>query len=284
MKVVIAGRGSGSWQVRGVQLGAAIGAAVNPNPASVAGFDVAVMVKRRPEGFVERVHAAGLPLIWDIVDAYPQPGANEWDRTACLRWLRQQVEAARPAAIVAATAAMAADCEEFRVPVLTLPHHARSGQVVNPVRDAVKLVGYEGSEAHLGRWRSVLDALCARRGWRFVVNPPALAELDIVVALRDAGGYAPRHWKSNVKLANAQATGTAIVCAREAGYLETACRGEQWADTEEELEEALDALEPWNARRRASDLLQAASPRLESIASTYAAWIEQVTCAKAARS
>lgn len=273
MRVLVTGRGtSGSWQIRGVQLGAAIGADVVSNAPSAAGYDIAVLVKRQRGDLVRRMQ--GVPLIWDVVDSWPQPEGNRWDRERCMQWLREQVASIKPAGIVAATRQMADDCQEFGVPVLALPHHARPGLKRNPIREQVQVVAYEGGLQYLGRWMGVVEAECIRRGWRFVTNHGALANADIVVALRDCDGYAARALKSNVKLANAQGSGTPVVCCREAGYLETATGAECWADTDAELRDSLDALSSHEARKAASETLFAGTPALEAIAGKYRQWLQ----------
>jgi hypothetical protein len=279
LRFLVTGRGtSGSWRVRGEQLGAAIGARVEPRAERTSGAEVAVVVKRLEWQIVERLHRARLPFVWDVVDAYPQPGSNCWPRDACIAWLQSEVKRAKPAAIVAATHAMAADCADLRLPVIALPHHARPGLKRNPIREAVRVVGYEGGEQYLGFWRQLLETECARRGWQFVVNPESLADLDIVVALREADGYAPRHWKSNVKLANAMGSGTPIVCCREAGYLEQAVgNAVKWADNARELGAAFDALTPHAERDRAARWLAAATPRLADVAARYRSWLETLS-------
>lgn len=273
MRLLMTGRGtSGSWQIRGVQLGKSLGASVVPNAMDVAGYDLAVLVKRQTPDLLQRLRRADVPVIWDVVDAYPQPVGNVWDRARCLEWLAGQVRAIRPAAIVAATRAMAQDCEGFGVPVLALPHHARPCLRQNPIRP-LKVLGYEGSEQYLGRWLAIIRRQCAARGLEFVINPAAVEDVDVLLALRDCDGYAPRHWKSNVKLANAQGSGTPVICNREEGYLETASGAEQWADDEDELAAALDALTPTDARRTAAKALRAAAPEIDSVAATYIAWL-----------
>lgn len=273
MNVLFTGRGtSGSWQIRGVQLGQTIGATVMPNALDVAPYDVAVLVKRPTAELLQRLHRANVRILWDIVDAWPQPAGNAWGREQCLKWLVDQVAVIRPAGIVAATQAMAADCERFGVPVLALPHHARPGLRMNPIRP-LKVVGYEGGEQYLGRWLPIIKRLCAARGLQFVVNPAELAEVDLVLALRDCAGYAPRNWKSNVKLANAQGSGTPVICNREAGYLETASGAEQWADDEAELTAAFDALECTSTRLETGKTLRAAAPSIDSVAATYVEWL-----------
>lgn len=274
MSILFTGRGtSGSWQIRGVQLGRAMGATVMPEARDVAAHDVAVLVKRPTPDLLQRLRRAEVPTVWDIVDAWPQPVGNDWGRSQSLGWLGQTAASIRPAAIVAATRAMAWDCRGLGVPVLHLPHHARPGLRRNPIRAEVHTVGYEGGEQYIARWRPAIEAECARRGWAFVTQPAELADVDIVLALRDATGYAPRKWKSNVKLANAQGSGTPVVCCREAGYLETQGGGEQWADTPAQLARAFDILTPLSARRNAAAKLLAAAPQLQTIADTYSTWL-----------
>lgn len=277
-EILFTGRGSsGSWQIRGVQMGSALRGNVCPAPDKIPPCDLAVLVKRPSPGLVDRLHAAKVPIAWDIVDSWPQPHGNEWDRAACLAWLRQSVDAIRPTALVAATEQMARDCEEFDLPLIALRHHARPKQEVNPVRERVRRVGYEGGPAYLGPWRDSMERACKARGWEFVVNPPKLADLDIVVALRHATGYAAREWKSGVKLANAQGSGTPCILNRAAGYTETASGAEKWADSLGEMNEALDALTPHKVRASVGCALNRAAPLLPAISNEYGIWLQQLS-------
>jgi hypothetical protein len=275
MQVLMTGRGtSGSWQIRGVQLGRALGATAMPEARDVAPYDVVVLVKRPTPDLLQRIRSADVPLIWDVVDSWPQPSGNEWSGHACRYWLRNMVEHLQPAGIVAATQAMAEDLKALTdAPVLTLPHHARPGLRRNPIHAEVRTVGYEGGEQYITRWRPIIEAECVRRGWTFVTQPAELADVDIVLALRDATGYAPRSWKSNVKLANAQGSGTPIVCCREAGYLETQSCAEEWVDTPQELTAAFDGLTSRDARLWAGRVLYDATPHILPIADTYSKWL-----------
>lgn len=271
--LLMTGKGaSGSWQIRGVQLGQTLRAAVVPNAKDLVPYNLAVLVKRQTTDLLERFHQSKVPLIWDVVDAWPQPIGNAWHKERCLEWLAGEVKTIRPAGIVAATRAMARDCEGFGVPVLALPHHARPGLRQNPIRP-LKVLGYEGGEKYLGRWLPIIKRQCSARGLRFVINPTEVADVDVLVALRDCDGYAPRNWKSNVKLANAQGSGTPVICNREAGYLETACGAERWADDEAEFAAALDALESTEVRRSAAQVLRAAAPSIDSVTATYLQWL-----------
>lgn len=275
--MLVTGRGtSGSWTIRGVELGGAIGATVQVDARDVAAFDLAVVVKRCPQSLLDRLRA--VPVVWDTVDPWPQPEGNDWDRDGCMAWLRQEVKRIRPVGIVAATRAMAVDCAQFGLPVLALPHHAQPGRPVNPIRPKVRSVGYQGGVGYLGRWAQFLDTECVRRGWQFVVNPPSLSEVEIVVAVRNQTGYGPRHWKSNVKLANAQASGTPFIGNREAGCLECASGFECWADDEQEMRLALDSLEPQDIRLAVSAGLIRSAPLLPAVAKEYAAWLSRWNC------
>jgi len=278
VRVLVTGRGTGgSWTIRGQQLGEALGATIDPNANSVKGFDLAIVVKRPRADLLERLRHRGTPIVWDMVDFWPQPEGNNWERDVLMGWLRDEVNRVQPAALVAATKAMAKDCVEFNVPVLYLPHHARPDQLRNPIRKLVQAVGYEGGPQYVAKWGPVLEEQCRRRGWRFVINPSSLDTLDIVVAVRDQKGYAPRNWKSNVKLANAQSTGTPCVLAREQGYLEAACGAEEWADTVEELNDAFDKLLEQNTRQIVQRHLISAAPTIEGMATRYQAWLRQLS-------
>lgn len=277
LRVLITGRGtSGSWQIRGVQIGRAIGATVeaNANAATIAAHDVVVVVKRAPDDLVQRIHASGRPLVWDVVDGWPQPGGNDWPRPACLSWLALRLRALRPIGCIAASRGMAADIEELGYPALPVWHHARPGQPVNPIREHVGLVGYEGSEAHLGTWRGHVEAACRQLGLRFVLQPQHLADVDVVVALRAATGYAARHWKSNVKLANAQGSGTPAIIGPERAYFDTD-RGDN-ADaiaSPQALLVALRDLAPRGVRAMRSVSMRQDAPTLQACAAEHLEFI-----------
>lgn len=276
MKILVTGRGtSGSWQIRGVQLGQAIHADVNVKPASIE-HDVVVVVKRWTLDLLNKIRASGALFVYDIVDAWPQPEGNAWARDECLRWLRVHLDAARPHAVVAATQQMATDCEECGHRAFWLPHHGRPYQSVNRIRHEVTCVGYEGGAHYLGGWLTTIEHECRQRGWQFVLNPRSLSELDVVFAFRDFNGYAARNWKSNVKLANAQVTGTPAVLTPEAGYIETSSKYEFFVDTPAEFSEALDILEYYSVRSTAAKRMLEVAPRLHQVAETYRAWLSEL--------
>lgn len=273
--LMLAGSKSGSWKIRGEQLGQAIGAArAHRGTLDLQhDFDLVVVVKRPDETDLAALHRQRTPIVWDVVDAWPQPMGNWWNRDLCLSWLKKEIRRIKPVGVVATTKVMADDLKPFGVPVLVLPHHARNLEQVE-LSAEIKTVGYEGGVQYLGYWQEVLRQVCKKRDWFFKVNPASLSELDIVVALRDQPGYAAKNWKSNVKLANAQGLGLPCVANREAAYLETASGAELWADNEDELTAALYQLELMNgARKGVSNMLHAAAPKLATIAAQYKEWL-----------
>lgn len=271
MKILFTGRGtSGSWKIRGVQLGQALGAHVEAMSTKPA--DIAVAVKRVPDVLCKALRGR---LVWDVVDAFPQPHGNHWDEKECKHWLAREVERIKPIGLIAATQAMAKDCEAFGLPVLWLPHHYRPGSRKNPIRPEVKVIGYEGGPDYLRDWRPAIERECERIGATFRVNPDHQAELDIVLALRSATGYAARNWKSNVKLANAHGSGTPWIGCREGGYQEMACGAEAWADDPAQLRWAIESLMDYGVRSEISaKFLKAAFP-LEAAAARLREWLKK---------
>jgi hypothetical protein len=254
LKILFTGRGtSGSWQIRGVQLGAALGADVQPM-VSKTSADVVVAVKRIPDPLLAAIR--GSYVVWDVVDAWPQPRGNDWSADACKAWLDSEFARINPNAIIAATNKMAEDCARFGVPVLWLPHHHRPGIEANPIREKIQMIGYEGAPSYIIPWLPAIESACIKIGAAFLMNPLKLADVDIVLALRGSTGYAPRNWKSGVKLANAHGSGTPWIGCRETGYIETSTGGEKWADTEHELVRAIEDLQDVDTRRNISAALR----------------------------
>jgi hypothetical protein len=247
---------SGSFKIRGEQLGEACGAVVAPR-ATLSQCHAAaaiVVVKKADDGLLDAVRASGRPWAFDVLDLYPQPACAGWGMGESIAWVRSKLRALSPTALIWPNRKMQEDCD-IGLPGLVLPHHHRPGIGINPVREQVRLVAYEGAPDYLGGWHDIVTAECKRRGWKFVVNPCRLADADIVIAAR-AGrfdSYAAKHWKSNVKLANAHGSGTPFVGNREAGYLETRSGCEYWADTPKELAMSFDWLDAQSTREQVSD-------------------------------
>lgn len=276
--VFTGGGGSGSWQIRGEQLGEALDVDRLPAEGESAAFSrysFAVVVKRITERNLSALHACHCPIVWDIVDAWPQPDGNAWSRHAAMQWLREQVRRIKPQAFVAATKVMAKDLEEFNKPVLYLPHHHRPGLTRVNLRKSLRSIGYEGSARHLGAWKPILLAWCARHKVDLRINSFDLSTVDIVVALREVHGYPAKCWKSNVKLANIHAIGLPCVLSEESGYQETANGNELWVHGFDKvmLEQALDSLIPYERRIETSGQSFPVTLSIEEIAERYRAWL-----------
>jgi len=273
MRLLFTGKGtSGSWRIRGSQLAAQLGAEAIPN-AIHSDADVVVVVKRVEDRTLRAMR--GRKLVWDVVDAWTQPVGNIWNEREAFNWLRAEMERIKPDAVIAPTARMAEELRHFGIPVLWLRHHHRPGIARNSIRERIMVVGYEGSPIYLDGCQKWIREECERIGARFVVNPDRLADCDIVIAVRNAKGYPPRHWKSAVKLENAHASGTPFIGARECGYTEIATGCEYWADGPGEFRTALDWLADQSTRELICDrFVQSAYP-VERAAADLHAFLQQ---------
>lgn len=274
MKILVTGKGtSGSWFIRGVQLGTAIGATVIPKHEDPSGYDLVVVVKKVPPNLLDRLHTRRIPWIWDVVDAWPQPVGNRWQKEQAVKWLKGQILELRPSAIVFPTMIMRRD-SDWTGPCTVLPHHAWPKYSPKPLRDHILNVGYEGGLHYLGSWRTLLDIGCNRRGWTFSPNGD-LSICDIGIALREYSGYPAKFWKSNCKLANLQALGVPAICSPERSYKEFGSGKEIFVTSPEELKGALDLLMDCD-RGPIREAMLAAAPRLEDISKGYLQWLNQL--------
>lgn len=275
MNVLFTGKGtSGSWQCRGAQLGGQIGTAVPlASLEECRAADIIVVVKRINHGFFKNVIKSGTPWVWDLVDFFPQPLAGTWPRARAIKWVQDQIKQAKPAGVIYPNAKMK---EDIGIPGEVIYHHARPAPL-NPIRQSVKTVGYEGSPKFLGKWRDVLLKECAWRGWKFVEGAP-LHEVDVVVALRDGdhNGYVQKNWKSNVKLANAHGTGTPFVGMTEWGYVETATGMEEWVSTPKDISKSFDILEMQETRQAIHKAFVANTFTLQSRAAQLKRYLESL--------
>lgn len=250
MRILVTGKGSAaSWNIRGEQIGAELGATVKPQAtlADMRAHDVILVVKRVPDDMIVSLRKCGRPWVYDIVDAYPQRMNEPWQRAQSIRWLRDWLGLLRPTSVIWPTERMQIDGGGGGSVIY---HHARPGIALNPIRSTLGIVGYEGSLRYIERWQSLILAECQRRGMTFLINPSRMADVDVVLAVRDPQwrGYPSQHWKSQVKLANAQASGTPFIGHCESGYFETKSGAEYWAERPEEIGMALDWMGEQSAR------------------------------------
>ncbi len=284
MKILITGKGTGgSWQCRGVQPAEAMGATCKPNAtlADMRSHDVVVLVKRPTDRLADDLRNCGRPFVHDVVDAWPQRAGNEWREQDAREWLSTLLEWLAPDAVICATKRMQRDVGELapgRVITTTIYHHARPAYLEAPRRKPgpVCWVGYEGGANYLGRYRAVVEAECARRHWQF--NPNSIVDADIALCLRDCSGYAPRHFKSQVKLANAQALGLPALCSPECGYQETSTGGVIWIESPADIRAAFDSLSDEAHYAKVATAVDK-PPTLDLVAAQYKSFLEAVCSA-----
>ena len=271
--ILFTGRGSsGSWKIRGEQLGLALGAKVKPQATleDCKAADLIVVVKRISPTLLDNIRRSGKPWVFDCVDFYPQPECSTWHRDHAIDWVRKSLSKLKPNAVIWPNERMQEDCGKGYNGI-TLYHHHFPGIHRNPIREEVRAVCYEGSERYLGGWlRHILNE-CQAREWHFYVNASRIADSDIVLAIRDEkySGYAQRHWKSNVKLANAHGSGTPFIGPCEDGYSETATGFEKWCESPEMLKYAFDELESYDMRQKVGSAFIQNKIDIQEIASQY---------------
>lgn len=265
------GSGKGSWEMRGLQLGAAIGARVTSllSPADLAWADVIVLVKRALVSLGQQVAKSGKPIVWDALDFWQQPVQNTLKEAAAITLAQAHMRTVSPALVIGATDAMArALGGEY------LPHHSWDGLVPTPPRARMKIVGYQGNPLYLGRRRQQIEQICAARGWTFVINPDDLSTMDVLVALREGpwDGWICRQWKSGVKVVNAIAAGRPLISQQTAATAELRPHGLRLeTETAEELAEALDVAGRLDMRQDAYEASKDYAPEftLDAIADRY---------------
>jgi len=273
MKILVTGKGeaSGAWKVRGEELGRAIGAEVYPkaSDAQVKAADIVITVKHTQPNITA---AQGITVL-DIVDAYPQPDANQWSREQLIAWANDYSLPYNYT--VAATEAMRVDTgADF-----ALRHHYRPDIEENPIRARVQTVGYEGSERYLDGWMEDILRECKRRGWTFLVNPDRLADCDVVLAVRGNQwrGYATDNWKSCVKMSNSIGSITPMIALPERGYIET---GAPFVSVEAPsgIDAAFAQIESLATRMRMASALRELKPlySLEAVANEYLEWLHGI--------
>lgn len=283
MKVLIVGNGKGSWQMRGVQIGAAIGARVTSYPTrdDWAWADVAVLVKRAALTFAPLAHAAGVPVVWDAIDFWRQPADHSLGRVGAVDLLERTIRAIRPALTIGATRAMADACGGAY-----LPHHSWDGLVPTPARERVQVVAYEGNPVYLELWTNRIAKACERRGWTFVLNPPDLRAADLIVSFRHGvwDGFLSREWKSGVKVVNAIAAARPFLGQDSAARRELNPPGSRVEQDFPDLDAAFDTWESFEARSAVVTICEGLAPqyRLEAVAADYQALLARVAEARCA--
>lgn len=124
--------------------------------------DMVVAVKRLPPEMVRALQQSGTPWILDVVDFYPQPKCSTWSREAAIRWVQGQIKELKPHGIIWPNQRMMDDCQ-IDLPGTVIYHHYRPDAPVNPIRERVAMVGYEGSPNYIGEWLEPIREACVDR-------------------------------------------------------------------------------------------------------------------------
>lgn len=254
--LIIGADGRGSYQVRGLQMGGAIGARVTqaPTPADWSWATLVVLLKRGVSlwGKAARERCS-VPLVWDAVDFWKQPDDNQRAIDDHVTDAHAVADRLGLSAIITATDAMAMALARPRtMRCVYLPHHSRPGLFPVSPRVRASVVAYEGEAKYLGSWRRALEQSCAQLGLAFLVNPPDLRDADVVVAFRGEryDGAVCRQWKSGVKYVNAYVAGRPVLTQPSAAFDEIQPVGDTIASPDQ-LDVALDVLSGSGVRDRA---------------------------------
>lgn len=276
MKWLFVGVGSGSWQMRGVQLGAALGARVtsDPTPGDWAWADVVVLVKRAAIKWQQQARRVAVPVVWDVLDFWDQPGQNAVSCADLAARIHEIEKAAGVDLLIGATQRMAAD-----IGGVYLPHHCRIGLAPSPIRKKASVVAYDGTKKYLGSWAKALAGACDMLGLTFVINPTDLGPVDVFVSFRDGrwDGDVCRQWKSGVKYVNAIAAGRPVLTQPSAAFSELPCNGVTAAH-QDDLVGALNRL-TWEEERQTAyeaSLVYAPSFTVDAVAAQYRQILERV--------
>jgi hypothetical protein len=273
MNILMIGQGKGSFEVRGKQLGGALGArvVVAPSDDDIRWADVVVLIKRAAFEWSTLVQRMKKPIVWDALDFWMQPFQNSLDEQQSKALLHSMIRAIRPALVIGATEAMAREAHG-----VYLPHHHWPGLTPAPARETVSVVGYEGHKKWLGKWGRAVQAECDRRGWQFVLNPEDLRACDILVAFRDEpwDGWMCREWKSGIKLINAMAAGRPVITQPSSAFGEIKALGTIMLDPAD-ISTAFDGWLSKESRDAAASQAVFAT-RLDTIAERYRQMLQRV--------
>ena len=270
---------AGSWQIRGEQISSERSnwaALPNPSRSDFVNFDVLCVVKKLNSKIVSSARDQGLHIVYDIVDSWRQPRDglkchSVEDARVLFRKKWKKIDADL---FIFPTEQMLIDLGDLVPKGQVIYHHYRPGIPLNPIRDQVLTVGYEGAD-FLGEWKSRLEESCRQMGVTFVTNPLNYSDIDVVVLARGGlhANFLSHRYKSNVKLANAYGSGTpALVHIAEQSAHDTDCGNVLYFSDIGSFDQQLDLLiNNLELRRSISNsfLLAAKNYEISSIAKEY---------------
>lgn len=276
MKIVFSGHESkGAWKIRAKQMAGYLNAKLDPTFESKKA-DLVILIKLPEEKILEKIKNADVPIVWDVLDCWsqiPKNNMSSWNQQQMMEWFKNKLELVNPVCVIAATNRMKEDSLALGYKSETLHHHHRPKISINPIREEFKTIGIEGTPFQYGQWVKKIDAISKSLDLDFRANLDAakdcLHKFDAIISIRQDTGYATKYWKSNIKLANAHASGTPGIFNREQGYLDTACGQELWADTEEEIIDGIETLKSYDLRRNIHEEFIKSAITLEQSAEEY---------------
>ena len=205
---------AGSWQIRGQQISCMRSnwKAINkPTESDVAKCDILCVVKKPDLNIIDLARKMGKIIVYDIVDSWAQPddGQKYTNKELARDFFARAWEQINADAYIFPTRRMQDDLGLLVKKSITIYHHHWPQIGLNPLRQKVRTLGYEGAD-YLGEWFPIIENICKMNDIEFVMNPTNYNDLDLVVLVRGGvhGNFLSRNYKSNVKLANAYASGT----------------------------------------------------------------------------
>ncbi len=235
--LMVGGDTKGAWQMRGVQLGRAMGARVTAKPEAGdwSWADLVILVKRAAIMWAEHALVVKVPVVWDVLDFWAQPQDNQETREEMIERVRHIQRNCGAGLLIGATRSMADD-----IGGAYLPHQCRVGLRPEPIRKHAQVVAYDGNRKYLGAWGKALQRSCESLGLTFMVSPSHLSKADVLVAFRDGkwDGWVCRQWKSGVKQVNSIVAGRPMLSQPSAAQSELSPIGAT-VESIEELTEAL---------------------------------------------
>jgi hypothetical protein len=280
---------SGSWLMRAVQIAGTRQEWVAKPQMTRAwrvllpGFKVFCFIKRFDPRFAARMRAAGRIVVYDVVDPWKQPddGLAHPTLPDVIDYFRKRLSSYPLDGVIFPNETMKEDLGKYVPNPVTIYHHHRIGLPPIEVRRQARMVAYEGRVDFLGPWLEIAQRVCRRLNLRLAINPPSLADADIGLAARGGmhGSLMAQRYKSNVKLANFYAAGLpCVVHADEMSCRETAIPEVRSFSTEQELEERIRSLLPYEERCRVHQAFLAASRRyrLEHVAEQYESYFRRL--------
>jgi len=284
MKIGFIGHESkGTWQIRARQIAPYLNADLDSNMNNLK-YDLVILIKTPSPDLINRIKQNKIPVVWDVVDFWPQRidrTLSNLNKDQIMNWVKPVLGSVDPKHIITATNTMKIDFESLGYKnCTTIYHHHRPKIKINPINKLCQTIGIEGSIGQYGSWIEKLKIISKKLHMKFTTNHSTLDDLlhtfDIVIAQRDFTGYAPKNWKSNIKLANAHASGTPGIFNTEQGYKETACGYEFWADTVDEIVECIEKLRSYDLRQNIHENFLKNTISIEQVIEQYKSLINKL--------